>query len=66
MVGTVGPDVLSLAVAGVPYEEIVADYEAHFADGEAAGRTEAEVAAALGDAAPHILGCQDRHDRPPR
>jgi uncharacterized membrane protein len=29
--------------------EIVADYEAHFADGEAAGRTEAEVAAALGD-----------------
>ncbi|MFZ5721901.1 MAG: DUF1700 domain-containing protein [Pseudomonadota bacterium] len=29
--------------------DIVADYEAHFADGEAAGRTEAEVAAALGD-----------------
>ena len=29
--------------------EIVADYETHFTDGEAAGRTEAEVAAALGD-----------------
>ncbi|RAK68752.1 DUF1700 domain-containing protein [Phenylobacterium kunshanense] len=29
--------------------DILADYEAHFADGEAAGRTEAEVAAALGD-----------------
>ncbi|HEX7885788.1 MAG TPA: DUF1700 domain-containing protein [Phenylobacterium sp.] len=29
--------------------DIVADYEAHFAEGEAAGRTEAEVAAALGD-----------------
>jgi uncharacterized membrane protein len=29
--------------------EIVADYEAHFVDGAAAGRTEAEVASALGD-----------------
>lgn len=29
--------------------DIVADYEAHFADGEAEGRSEAEVAAALGD-----------------
>ena len=29
--------------------DIVADYETHFADGEAAGRTEAEVTAALGD-----------------
>lgn len=29
--------------------DIVADYEAHFTDGEAAGRTEAEVATALGD-----------------
>lgn len=28
--------------------DIVSDYETHFADGEAAGRTEAEVAAALG------------------
>jgi uncharacterized membrane protein len=32
-------------------DDIVADYETHFADGEAAGRTEAEVAAALGDPA---------------
>jgi uncharacterized membrane protein len=29
--------------------EILADYETHFADGEAAGRSEAEVIAALGD-----------------
>jgi uncharacterized membrane protein len=29
--------------------DVVADYEAHFTDGEAAGRSEAEVAAALGD-----------------
>jgi uncharacterized membrane protein len=29
--------------------DIVADYETHFADGEAAGRTDEEVAAALGD-----------------
>ena len=29
--------------------DIVADYEAHFTDGEAAGRSEAEVATALGD-----------------
>jgi uncharacterized membrane protein len=29
--------------------EIVADYETHFADGESAGRSEAEVAQALGD-----------------
>ena len=28
--------------------EIVADYEAHFADGAAAGRSEAEVAEAAG------------------
>ena len=30
-------------------DDIIADYEAHFSEGEAAGRTEAEVAAALGD-----------------
>lgn len=30
-------------------EDIVHDYEAHFAEGQAAGRSEAEVAAALGD-----------------
>uniref|UniRef100_UPI00289DD5C9 DUF1700 domain-containing protein n=1 Tax=Brevundimonas nasdae TaxID=172043 RepID=UPI00289DD5C9 len=29
--------------------DIIADYETHFDDGLAAGRTEAEVAAALGD-----------------
>jgi uncharacterized membrane protein len=29
--------------------DIVADYERHFADGEAAGRSEADVASALGD-----------------
>ena len=32
-------------------EDIAADYEAHFAEGEAAGRSETEVAAALGDPA---------------
>jgi uncharacterized membrane protein len=31
--------------------EAIADYEAHFAEGEAAGRSEAEVATALGDPA---------------
>jgi uncharacterized membrane protein len=30
-------------------EEIVADYETHFAEGEAAGRSESDVSAALGD-----------------
>ena len=30
-------------------DEIIADYEAHFAEATAAGRSEAEVAAALGD-----------------
>ena len=29
--------------------DIISDYETHFTEGEAAGRTEAEVAAALGD-----------------
>ena len=38
--------------------DIVADYEAHFTDGEAAGRTEAEVAAALGD--PERLARENR------
>lgn len=43
---------LRRGLAGLPVpaaEEIAADYEAHFEDGLAAGRTEAEVAAALGD-----------------
>ena len=31
--------------------DVIADYESHFADGVAAGRTEDEVAAALGDPA---------------
>lgn len=37
---------------GLPQQainDICADYEAHFAEGEAAGRSEADVAAALGD-----------------
>lgn len=45
-------DRLRLGLAGLPAHtiaEIVADHEAHFAEGEAAGRTEAEVAQALGD-----------------
>jgi len=43
---------LRQGLAGLPEQtraEIVADYEAHFADGAAAGRSEAEIAAALGD-----------------
>lgn len=45
-------DRLRLGLSGLPPKtiaEIVADYEAHFTDGAAAGRTEAEVADALGD-----------------
>ena len=41
-------------LAGLPAHaitDIVADYETHFADGAAAGRSEEEVAAALGDPA---------------
>lgn len=43
---------LRRGLAGLPVTtiaDIVADHEAHFADAEAAGRSEAEVAAALGD-----------------
>ncbi|HXP96956.1 MAG TPA: DUF1700 domain-containing protein [Telmatospirillum sp.] len=39
-------------LAGLPdqdIDDILSDYHAHFADGEAAGRSEDEVAAALGD-----------------
>lgn len=45
---------LRQGLAGLPAQAIadtVADYETHFADGAAAGRSEAEVAAALGDPA---------------
>lgn len=43
---------LRVGLVGLPTAtaaDIVADYETHFADGVAAGRTEEEVAAALGD-----------------
>jgi uncharacterized membrane protein len=43
---------LRAGLAGLPESaraEIVADYEAHFTDGAAAGRSEADIAAALGD-----------------
>jgi uncharacterized membrane protein len=43
---------LRAGLAGLPAQaqsDIVADYEAHFAEGEAAGRGETDVAAALGD-----------------
>ncbi|MFK0164446.1 DUF1700 domain-containing protein [Rhizobium sp. NPDC090279] len=45
---------LRLGLAGLStqeIEDIVADYAAHFAESEASGRSEAEVAAALGDPA---------------
>ncbi|WP_374658248.1 DUF1700 domain-containing protein [Phenylobacterium sp.] len=47
-------DRLRLGLSGLPAQavnEAVADYETHFAEGAAAGRTEDEVAAALGDPA---------------
>ncbi|WP_374516066.1 DUF1700 domain-containing protein [Brevundimonas sp.] len=43
---------LKQGLVGLPMAtaaEIAADYEAHFEDGAAAGRSEAEIAAALGD-----------------
>jgi len=43
---------LKAGLSGLPQaqiDDIVADYEAHFADAAAAGRSEAEVAASLGD-----------------
>lgn len=43
---------LRLGLSGLPQttvQEILADYEAHFAEGAGAGRTEEEVAAALGE-----------------
>lgn len=47
-------DRLRLGLSGLPagaINDAVADYETHFAEGAAAGRTEAEVAEALGDPA---------------
>ena len=43
---------LRAGLAGLPAQaqtDIVADYEAHFTEGQAAGRGEADIAAALGD-----------------
>ena len=43
---------LKTGLAGLPLQaqaDIVADYETHFTEGEAAGRSEADIAAALGD-----------------
>ncbi len=45
---------LRMGLSGLPQNEIdetVADYEAHFSDGTAAGRSEAAIASALGDPA---------------
>src|SRR6202012_5031014 len=45
-------DVLRRRLAGLPPDEIdelVGDYAMHFADGMAAGRSEAQIAEALGD-----------------
>ncbi len=45
-------DTLRRRLAGLPpaeIEDLVGDYAQHFADGMAAGRSEAEIAAALGD-----------------
>ncbi len=45
-------DILRRRLVGLPQaeiDEIIADYRAHFADGAAAGRSEEEIARALGD-----------------
>ena len=45
-------DTLQRRLAGMPQaeiDELIADYATHFADGMAAGRSEAEIAQALGD-----------------
>ena len=43
---------LRAGLTGLPEQvraDIVADYETHFSEGAAAGRSEADIAAALGD-----------------
>jgi uncharacterized membrane protein len=55
---------LKRGLAGMPASaiaDIVADYEAHFADGLDAGRTEADVAAGLGD--PERLAREQRAEQ---
>jgi uncharacterized membrane protein len=45
-------DTLRRRLSGLPQaeiDELIADYATHFADGKAAGRSEADIAAALGD-----------------
>ncbi len=45
-------DTLRRRLAGLPaseIDEVIADYTTHFSDGMAAGRSEADIAAALGD-----------------
>src|SRR5476651_62151 len=45
-------DTLRRRLSGLPpaeIDELIADYATHFADGMAAGRSEADIAAALGD-----------------
>ena len=45
-------DTLRRRLSGLPraeIDELIADYASHFADGMAAGRSEADIAAALGD-----------------
>jgi uncharacterized membrane protein len=45
-------DTLRRRLSGLPpaeIDELIADYATHFADGKAAGRSEADIAAALGD-----------------
>ena len=54
-------DTLRRRLSGLPsseIDELIADYATHFADGKAAGRSEEDIAAALGD--PMRLACELR------